>query len=300
MTEGTAASRNFSNRKHASGAWRTRTVFLVNPVARAVASFLSYKRAGVDRLARELRLDHRLVVDLGAGQGAYAHWFLGRRVATVITIDWSAEALRRMPVPRCGKVLRLCADAQKLPLKPGTADALFTIDMLGHTENIEQALDEILRVVKNGAPVFLHSECGSYKDRWPDAMLIRRIGYDFPARSDGHQSLLAYKELRAHVSRRFYAEKVWSPAGITGWLTGYPEKYRPAFKEAGCTALQTLTALFALIKKTPGAGLALRFVNSSINHIETALGMTGGGGSFFARLRKPDQPYGSESRKGLV
>jgi SAM-dependent methyltransferase len=297
MTDGTTAPRTFSDEKHAAGDWRTRTLFLSGPVFRAAAAFFSFKRWGVDRLAHNAAR-RSLVVDLGAGQGAYSHWFLGKCPSTVVAIDWSVEALRRIPLPRRGKVLRLCADAEMLPLKPGTADVLFTVDTLGHVANMERALDEILRVVKPGAPLFLHSECGSYKERWPDAMLIKRLGYDFLARRDGHRSLLTYEELRRLVSGRFRVDRIWSPAGLTGWLTGYPENYGLAFKEAGCTALRAVTAPFALMKRTPVAGLALRFVNSCINRLEMAIGLTGGG-SFFALLRKPEPSRGDGPRKGL-
>jgi SAM-dependent methyltransferase len=285
MTVGTNEQRSLSNDKHASGQWRTRTVFLSNPAGRALVSFLSYKRNGVDRLARSTAPDS-LVIDLGTGQGAYAHWFTGAcRRSTVVAVDWSFEALRRM---RPGRILRLCADAQLLPLKAACADALYSVDTLGHLEHIEAALDEIVRVTKSDSPVFIHSECGSYRKRWPDSMLMRRIGYDLPARLDGHISLLDYEALRALVTRRFLTIKIWSPAGVTGWLTGYPEKYMLAFSEAGCGTLYLLTKLFSLLKKNTVTGICLRLMNSSINHLEVAIGLSGGG-SFFARLRRPEQ-----------
>ena len=182
--------------------------------------------------------------------------------------------------------MKICADAGNVPLKSESADALFSLDTLGHVESIPKVLDEVLRIVKPGAPLFLHSECGDYRTRWPDTMLMQRIGYDFPARHDAHRSLLPYAALRALFSQRFHVDTILSAAGLTGWLTGYPEKYHYAFVKAGAPALALLTAFFSLIKRTPAAGVLLRLLNSTINHFELGLGLQGGG-SCCARLRKP-------------
>jgi SAM-dependent methyltransferase len=257
----------------------------MNPLARAALGFLSFKRQAVDRLAGGTRAGSR-VVDLGAGQGGYSHWFLGRRAATIVALDWSFAALAAIAPPRRGKILRVCADAQALPLKPASADALFSVDTLGHLAGIPAALDEMGRVVKAGGRLYLHSECANYRARWPDRMLERRIGYDFLAAYDGHHSLLTCEELRSLYAARFRIDRLWSAAGVTGWLTGYPEKYRLAFTAAGCRGLAALTALFALLKRLPPAGGLLRLVNSTINRLELAMGIQGGG-SCSALLRKP-------------
>ena len=295
MAEGGRAQRVFSDGKHAAGHWRTRTAAPSNPLGRALLAWVSFKRAGVARLARRTG-GSPLVIDLGAGQGAYSHWFLALRPrATVIAVDWSPLALRRIaPAAGRGKLLRLCADAQRLPFKAEVAEALFSVDALGHIPNVNHALDEILRVTKPGAALFLHSECGSYRSRWPDTMLEKRIGYDFLARLDGHISVLPARELRALFGRRFLIDEAWSPAGIFGWLTGHPEKYRLAFAEAGCAGLAALTSACAGIKRIPVLGALLRLFNALQNHFELALGLQGGG-SFFALLRKP--PAGRTTRE---
>lgn len=293
MAEGTAAHRDFADRKHASGQWRTRTVYGMSRPLRAVASFLSAKRYGVDRLAR-VAPKNGITVDFGAGQGAYAHWFSSVNKGTVIAIDLSFEALRRQPPMRTGSLLRLCADGHHLPLKAACADALFSIDTLGHVAHPAKVFDEILRVVKPGARLFLHSECSDYRDRWPDRMLMKRLGYDLLARHDGHGSLLPVIALRTLAAKRFLIDRIWSPAGLTGWCTGYPEKYRLAFQAAHCRALALLTAFFAFVKKTPMAGILLRFINASLNHLEIALGIQGGG-SVFMLLRKPMDDTGQDA-----
>jgi SAM-dependent methyltransferase len=293
MAEGTAAHRDFADRKHASGQWHTRTVYGMSRPIRAGASFISSKRWGVDLLAR-VGPQCGIAVDFGAGQGAYAQWFSSVNKGTVVAIDLSFEALRRQPPLRSGTMLRLCADGHHLPLKAACADALYSIDTLGHVADPEKVLDEILRVVKPGARLFLHSECSDYRDRWPDRMLMRRLGYDLLARHDGHVSLLPAAMLRTLVARRFLIDRIWSPAGLTGWLTGYPEKYQRAFRAARCRALALLTAVFAFVKKAPLAGLLLRLLNASLNHLEITLGIQGGG-SVFMLLRKPMENGGQDA-----
>ena len=291
MPEENKIGRSFSDEKHLSGQWRTRMVVTANPGLRQLFSYCSFKRSGVAALAKKIPAAPRpqLAVDLGSGQGAYAHWFLGgtlRGNVTVIAIDWSREALLRIPAPARGKIVKICADAGSIPLKSESADALFSLDTLGHVESIPKVLDEILRIAKPGAPLFLHSECGDYRTRWPDTMLMKRIGYDFLARYDDHRSVLPFAALRSLYTQRFHIDMIQSAAGYTGWLTGYPDKYRLAFAEAGAKTFVVLTSFFSFVKRMPLTGLLLRLLNSSINHLELALGLQGGG-SCCALLHKP-------------
>ncbi|MBN2035524.1 MAG: class I SAM-dependent methyltransferase [Chitinispirillaceae bacterium] len=285
MAEGITDHRAFSDDKHRSGEWRTRAPGLMRGPFRFLACYISYKRCGVDALARATP-HGALVMDIGAGQGAYAQWFSMRKACPLVAVDLSFEALRRIGPLRRGKVMRVCADATKLPLKHERAAAVYSVDMLGHVGDAKAALDEMFRVAADGARLFLHSECGDYRHRWPDRMLEKRLGYDLLARHDGHVSLPPRASLQSIVMNRFHIDRIWSPAGITGWLTGYPEKYRLAFRAAGRRWLARVTALFAVIKKAPLAGVVLRLLNSTLNHIEVALGLEGGG-SVFMQLRKP-------------
>jgi hypothetical protein len=125
-------------------------------------------------------------------------------------------------------------------------------------------------------------------------MLVRRLGYDLLARYDGHVSLLPVTTLRTLVARRFLIDRIWSPAGLTGWCTGYPEKYHLAFRAARCRTLALVTAVFAFVKKAPVAGILLRCLNASLNHLEIALGIQGGG-SVFMLLRKPMDDTGQDA-----
>ena len=284
--QNSSSLRHFSTDKHTRGQWDTRVTTARNPFVRAAISYCSFKRAFVDKLAKIAQGDH-FVLDGGCGKGAYSHWYLGKRpTAVCIAVDWSEAALRTIRPSAGGRILRLCADMRFLPLKSASMDALFSIDTLGHIDNCASALDEFSRVCKNGAPLFLHSECGDYRKKWPDNVLIRRLGEDLLARYDGHDFLIDAVELYTLFSRRFQIQSFIHPAGYCGFFLGYPEKYRMAFIQAHCRFLAFLTAVFALLKKTPALGLSIRLLNALTNHCEVFLGLKGGG-SCFALMKKP-------------
>jgi ubiquinone/menaquinone biosynthesis C-methylase UbiE len=290
-------SRTFSTRKHAQGDWDTRISKTSNSLVRGFLSYLSYKRKGVDALARAMGAKlPGFVFDAGAGKGAYGHWFLGKKTTTIVAIDWSFEALRGLCAPRQGRIVPVCADLQMLPFKSDVADALYSIDTLGHIDNCAMALDEFLRVCKPSSPLFIHSECGDYRSRWPDKALIAKLRTDLLAEYDGHVSLHRSEELYAMYSRRFHVKSFVNPAGYFGWLLGYPEKYRMAFGAARFASMTFITALFAVLKRFPLIGIIIRFVNAFTNHCEVFFGLQGGG-SCFAALKTPDQDVQDKIRR---
>ncbi|MDD5675389.1 MAG: class I SAM-dependent methyltransferase [Chitinivibrionales bacterium] len=279
--------RNFSNQKHATGHWKTKSLYTRNLLVRAFANFISLKREGVDWLATTIPAENNkaIILDLGSGNGAYSHWFLGRHEAVCIACDWSFGALKSLPIPRRGKIIRIVADIHSLPFKQESIDAACSVDVLGHVERVNAVLDEVLRVVKSGASLFIHSECADYRARWPDRALVQKLGDDRIASLDGHLFLQKSESLRALLVRRFLILRFESPAGIAGWCLGYPEKYRPLLHAAGMSGWALLCAMFAFVKKTPLAGAGLRLLNALTNRLELTLGLSGGG-SCFARLKK--------------
>jgi ubiquinone/menaquinone biosynthesis C-methylase UbiE len=277
--------RAISQKKHRAGQWNTRTVRWRNPLLRSIAQFVSFKRNGVDQIARHL-FPSSIVLDLGAGNGSYSHWILGRTPCTCVVMDWSSEALNKIIPSRRGTILRVCADAHFLPFKPLAFDALVSVDTLGHCSSVEMILNEMIRVLKGGAPAFLHSECNDYRDRWPDRSLINQLGKDIPAENDGHWGLMRSSELRRLYTQRFILHSFFSPAGLLGWLLGYPDKYNPAFRKARWRILSILTGVMTIIKKIPGVGFIMRFVNILSNRIELFFGINNGG-SCFAQVQKP-------------
>lgn len=278
--------RDFSVVKHARGDWNTKISRVHFAPLRRLYSFMSFKRELVEACADRCP-DARLVFDIGCGTGAYSVWFIGRHPRTrVVSVDWSFNALHRFSARFAGSIMPVCADAQMLPFKPGCADAVISVDTLGHIPVPEKMLDETLRIMRPGAPAAIHSECADYRDRWPDTTLIARLGEDMPAQQDGHCSIMASAQVRSRLTQRFVVHRFYSPAGILGWLTGYPEKYLPAFKRASMHFPVVLCSLTAFVKKMPLAGALLRLFNICTNRAELFFGLSGGG-SCFALITRP-------------
>jgi SAM-dependent methyltransferase len=283
----TDETRFFNEAKHGRGDWNTSLLTYKDGMSRAVAGYVSAKRRGVDGLAKMVPAA-RLALDAGSGRGAYGIWFLLRTPCSVVCVDVSFTALTRIAkVKTGGRLLPVCADLCALPFKQEVFDALFSVDTLGHVASVSAVLDEFLRCCRKGSPLFLHSECNDYRNRWPDRMLIKKLGKDLPAELDGHHHLLSSGTLFAAYSRRFRVTSMANPAGYLGWFLGYPEKYLPAFKQAGFTVFVWFLFLCALIKRTPVLGSVMRMKNAMSNHIESYFGL-GGGGSCFAFLKKPE------------
>jgi ubiquinone/menaquinone biosynthesis C-methylase UbiE len=275
-------SKRFNDAKHVKGEWDTRVLAARGGPVRFCVAFLSQKRKGVDELAKLFPKDSgRMVLDAGAGTGAYSAWFASRSPCRVVSLDISFAALRktanRTPV---------CADLHALPFKAERFCAAFSVDTLGHVADVNKVLDELLRCAEPGAPLFLHSECADYRRRWPDRMLIRALGHDLAAESDGHDRLRDARDLFMLYSRRFKILSFDNPAGYLGWILGYPEKYRPSFAAAGKKGIARVLSLCSALKRTPLVGVIMRFANAVSNHCENYFGLTGGG-SCFAHVKKP-------------
>lgn len=283
-----AEAQAFSDKSHVRGAWDTESGRNENGFPYKLAGhLLSRKRAGVAWVSSKIGHGD-MVCDLGCGKGAYARWFLLHKNAHVVAVDWSFNALRSIKSPAFGKVSRVCADLSSLPLKTAVVDAAWSVDTLGHLLDTNKALDEWRRILKDESNLFLHSECSDYSERWPDREIRKKAGYDPIAHMDGHFGLLKSEKIYAELKTRFRVYSFQSPAGLAGWLIGYPEKYFIAFKKAHMPLLAGICKILSLIKKMPFIGIILRAINTLSNSMELLLGICGGG-SCFARLQKNDE-----------
>jgi malonyl-CoA O-methyltransferase len=115
------------------------------------------------RLAERLeavRLDPRLVVDLGCGTGAQRATLLKRFArATWIGVDLSPAMLhqarpgayaRWLPAALRRRALRVCASADQLPLAGGSADCVYSNLMLNWHPAPHRVFPEIARVLADG------------------------------------------------------------------------------------------------------------------------------------------------------
>jgi len=101
----------------------------------------------------------RAVLEVGTGKGRFLVE-LARHVASVTTVDIAAEEQQcaRLNARYAGleeRIQFVVQDAACLPWPNATFDAVVTLNAMHHIVNFEQALDEMLRVVKPGGKVVL-------------------------------------------------------------------------------------------------------------------------------------------------
>jgi ubiquinone/menaquinone biosynthesis C-methylase UbiE len=81
-------------------------------------------------------------------------------VALDITVGRVISAQRKLKLVRQGRGCAIQGDAENLPFEDGTFDIVYSFGVLHHTENTEQAISELHRVLKPGgqAAVMLYSK----------------------------------------------------------------------------------------------------------------------------------------------
>lgn len=291
------ADRSFSEKKHREGAWQTSLQSVKLQRIRFVLRLLSFKYREVYQLSKGCKRSD-VVLDFGCGGGAYARYCRQESHAIVVAADWSFTALRKLVGKESG-VLALCADLHRMPIKSGAIDRLFSIDTLGHLTDQDAALDEINRICRAGGALLLHSECADYRTRWPDRVMIRKNRADMIALIDGHVAIRPAATMLAGYRKRFTVASFYSPPGLTGWLTGYPEKYAAPLLRAKMYLPAAAAALMALGKKMALVRYGLRAINMLLDTTEMLLGFEGGG-SCFARARTVAGPlHGADTHLSL-
>lgn len=157
----------------------------------------SYDRAAVlqrevaDRLLERfdyVRLDPRLVLDLGSGTG-YAIDALNRRFrkARVIALDFAYGMLTR--ARRQGGWLRrpycLCADAEGLPLADGAVDLIVSNLTLQWCNDLAGTFAECLRVLRPGGLL-------TFTTFGPDTLVELRSAW---SAADGHSHVSPFQDM---------------------------------------------------------------------------------------------------------
>jgi malonyl-CoA O-methyltransferase len=118
-----------------------------------------------------IRHDARVVLDLGSGAGAQRASLLGRfaqatwlgvdlslamlahgRIDSPAFVRWLPRALRPRP-----RAVRICANADRLPLATGSADCVFSNLMLNWHPAPHQVFPEIARVLREGGLLLFSS-----------------------------------------------------------------------------------------------------------------------------------------------
>src|SRR5215475_13038031 len=107
-----------------------------------------------EAVRRQLTPSPRMtVVDIGAGTGAFAAAFSDWFGLTVVAVEPSAAM--RDQIPRTPAIQVLEGNASALPLPDESADAAWLSLVIHHVPDLGAAAQEIRRVLRPGAPVFI-------------------------------------------------------------------------------------------------------------------------------------------------
>ncbi len=148
---------------------------LVQASDRVAARYLSYHGNLLDdrnfrtwvRAKRQLMdlvggVRDKVVVDVGAGFGLVsdllASWGARRVWALELLQEWASSHASR-DAAHFGylgdRVMHVCGDASRLPLRSGTADIVLSIEAISHYYDVDAFLDECARVLKPGGHVLV-------------------------------------------------------------------------------------------------------------------------------------------------
>ncbi|MDA9121210.1 glycosyltransferase [Flavobacteriales bacterium] len=94
----------------------------------------------------------KTILDIGCGPRGSLEWANGakRRMG----LDPLANEYKKLIDQNQGMEY-ICASAEDIPLQTGECDAVFLFNSLNHTENIEQTLQEVIRITKLGGILLL-------------------------------------------------------------------------------------------------------------------------------------------------
>lgn len=141
---GPAAGRDFWNSNPCGGTWASYSEFL--DWYRAVEPYM------FETVARQVWTGRR-VLEVGCGQGPLLN-HLPQYGAAVVGLDMSEASLRRAAegARELGNesVTLLQGDAEKLPFRDNTFDAVVSFGVLHHTPDTDGAVQEVRRVLKPG------------------------------------------------------------------------------------------------------------------------------------------------------
>ena len=160
------------------------------PTAAAFKAVREIPRDGLSEWREAIRRHLRpspgmMLVDIGAGTGAFAAAFTDWFDLGVFAVEPSAAMRDRIPGTAAIRVLE--GDAGALPLLDDSADAAWLSLVIHHVPNLEVAAHEIRRVLRPGAPVLIRQ---GFAGRLDGVELVRwfpetaRMANTFPTLED--------------------------------------------------------------------------------------------------------------------
>ena len=103
---------------------------------------LAYATPKIRHIAQIVDLNQARILDVGCGNGVFTSLF-SEFSPHVVGLDYSDHMVRRNP---CGKVLR--GQAEALPFGTNSFDVAFVANVLHHTLDPQQVVDELARVAR--------------------------------------------------------------------------------------------------------------------------------------------------------
>jgi SAM-dependent methyltransferase len=138
------------------------------------------------------------LLDVAIGDGAYTSWL--PEEWSIVGVDVSTAQLCACQRRNAGRDLKLVlGEAEDLPFRDGEFDAVLSNGGFNHFADPEQALREMVRVSKPGAPIVIADEMPDFLDighrlgipaldRWI-ASKVMSMGDDFAGVIDSHRNI---------------------------------------------------------------------------------------------------------------
>jgi SAM-dependent methyltransferase len=114
--------------------------------------FVARRELALQFLTDELTKRNATLLDVGCGTGKGQESF--GKFGTVYGVDFSQDGLEFCASRGLTKIAR--ADAQQLPIKSDSFDAVVTLDTIEHIPDDHAAMKEIMRVLKPGGLVLIN------------------------------------------------------------------------------------------------------------------------------------------------
>ncbi len=170
----------------------------------------------VENLGRYVDFDGLRVLEVGAGSGRDSV-DIASRGASVVTLDYSEEALRIMSATRGVSIEIVCGDARALPFSDGAFDIVFHQGLLEHFRDPGVLLDENVRVLKKGGVLLV-----DVPQRFHYYTLLKHLLMLLGKWFAGWETEFSPGELRRLVEERgfevvgFYGENLFPPIWYRG------------------------------------------------------------------------------------
>jgi ubiquinone/menaquinone biosynthesis C-methylase UbiE len=142
------------------------------------------------------------LLDVAIGDGVYVPWLSASWSITGVDVSTAQLAACSKRIGPTGRALRLAlGEAETLPFRDRTFDAVLSIGGFNHFNDPEQALREMVRVVRPGGTIVVSDELPNLTDhmlfrklgmpgidRWIIARLLN-LGYEFTDLVERHKDL---------------------------------------------------------------------------------------------------------------